>query len=316
MDRLPPLRLLTIFDAVHRLGSMRLAAAEMNVTRPAVSQAIRSLEEHVGAQLVDRGVKPAVVTDAGERLARATRRGLTQISDAVEEIRLAAGLAERQVTVCCTLGMATHWLMPRIAGFYTAHPGIMVNVQAPPSDLPVFAVGVDVALRYSAGPSEDGDSHLLFPERACPVGSPAVMASLKGDPENLREATLIHVRVPQSYGWSGWPEYLTAKDLPRPRGPKQVYDNYIQAVQAALDGRGVMLGWLSITAALVAEGRLVTLPGGSHDFGTSYWATCAPDSQHKPAARAFMEWVEKAAQNMQGETATAPDFSPKKQPVD
>lgn len=303
MDRLPPLRLLTIFDAVHRLGSMQLAAAELNVTRPAVSQAIRALEDHVGAQLVDRSVKPAVATEAGERLARSTRSGLAQISDAIEEIRFAAGLAERQVTVCCTLGMATQWLMPRIAGFYSEHPGIMVNVQAPPSDLPHFAAGVDIALRYTTKPSEDGVTELLFPERVCPVGSPKVMAALKDDPANLRDATLIHVRVPQSYGWPGWSEYLASKALPRPKGPKQVYDNYIQAVQAALDGRGVMLGWRSITSALVMEGRLVPLPGGGHDFGTSYWATCAPDSHHKPAARIFMEWVTKAAQPLREEAA-------------
>lgn len=50
MQRLAPLRLLIVFDAVHRLGSMRLAAAETNVTRPAVSQAIRALEDRLCAQ--------------------------------------------------------------------------------------------------------------------------------------------------------------------------------------------------------------------------------------------------------------------------
>ncbi|MFC2967771.1 LysR substrate-binding domain-containing protein [Acidimangrovimonas pyrenivorans] len=301
MDRLPPLRLLTIFDAVQRLGSMQLAAAEMNVTRPAVSQAIRALEDHVGARLMDRGVKPAVATEAGQRLAQATRSGLAQIADAVEEIRHAAGLAERQVTVSCTLGMATYWLMPRLADFYARHSDIMVNVQAPPSDLPVFATGIDIALRYGAKPWPDGATELLFPERICPVGTSRVIAPLGGDPGRLREATLIHVRVPQSYGWAGWPEYLAARGHIRPRGQKQVFDNYIQAVQAALDGRGVMLGWRSITAALVAEGRLVDLPNGGCDFGTAYWATCAPGSQDKPAASAFMQWIREASRPERGD---------------
>lgn len=298
MDRLPPLRLLTIFDAVQRLGSMQRAAAEMNVTRPAISQAIRALEDHVGARLMDRSVKPAVATEAGHRLAQATRSGLLQMADAIEEIRLAAGLAERQVTVCCTLGMATHWLMPRLADFYAQHPDIMVNVQAPPSDMPVFAAGIDIALRYGPRPWTDGATELLFPERICPVGSSEVIAALGEDPGRLREMTLIHVRVPQSFGWAGWPEYLAARGQGRPQGPKQVFDNYIQAVQAALDGRGVMLGWRSITAALVAEGRLVDLPGGACDFGTAYWATCAPGSQDRPAASAFMRWISDASRRM------------------
>lgn len=298
MDRLPALRLLTIFDAVQRLGSMQLAAAEMNVTRPAVSQAIRALEDHVGARLMDRSVKPAVATEAGRRLAQATRSGLLQMADAIEEIRLATNLAQRQVTVCCTLGMATYWLMPRLADFYAQHPDIMVNVQAPPSDLPLFAAGIDIALRYGAKPWTDGDTELLFPERTCPVGRAEVIAALAEGPARLREATLIHVRVPQSYGWAGWSEYLAKRGQGRPHGPKHVYDNYIQAVQAALDGRGAMLGWRSVTSALVAEGRLVELPDGACDFGTAYWATCAPSSQNRPAANAFMEWISEVSQQM------------------
>lgn len=298
MDRLPPLRLLTIFDAVQRLGSMQLAAAEMNVSRPAVSQAIRALEDHVGARLMDRSVKPAVATEAGQRLAQATRSGLLQMADAIEEIRLTTSRAQRQVTVCCTLGMATHWLMPRLADFYAQHPDIMVNVQAPQSDLPVFAAGIDIALRYGAKQWTDGDSELLFPERICPVGSAEVIAAVAAGPTRLRETALIHVRVPQSYGWTGWREYLAARGHGQPQGPQQVFDNYIQAVQAALDGRGAMLGWRSITAALVAEGRLVELPDGACDLGTAYWATCAPGSQDRPAANAFMRWIREVSRQM------------------
>ncbi|WP_236638380.1 helix-turn-helix domain-containing protein [Mangrovicoccus ximenensis] len=54
MDRLPPLRLLATFEAVSRHGSMRDAAARLNVTQPAVSQALRALEDHVGTALFDR----------------------------------------------------------------------------------------------------------------------------------------------------------------------------------------------------------------------------------------------------------------------
>ena len=48
MDHLPPLRLLVTFEAVSRHGSMRDAAARLNVTQPAISQALRTLEDHVG----------------------------------------------------------------------------------------------------------------------------------------------------------------------------------------------------------------------------------------------------------------------------
>lgn len=303
MDRLPPLRLLTIFDAVQRLGTMQAAAAAMNVSRPAVSQAIRALEDQVGVRLMDRNTKPARMTEAGLRLANATRAGLGGIADAIEDIRNSAGLTGRHVTVSCTLGMATHWLMPRLAGFYARHPEIMVNVQAPPGDVPSLAAGVDIALRYGPVSWSDGLTEKLFDEMVCPVAAPDLIAQLADDPQRLARTPLIHVRAPQSFGWSGWPEYLAAKGQPRAQGQGQVFDNYIQAAQAAMQGRGVMLGWRSITAALVSEGRLKALPGGECDFGTAYWVTRLADCANRALAGQFMDWIVETARAERYETS-------------
>ncbi|MFM2278216.1 MAG: hypothetical protein RLZZ444_447, partial [Pseudomonadota bacterium] len=51
---LPPLRLLTVFETVLRAGNIQRAAAELNVTQPAVSQALKALEDYVGLRLLDR----------------------------------------------------------------------------------------------------------------------------------------------------------------------------------------------------------------------------------------------------------------------
>lgn len=51
-QNLPPLRLLTTFETVLRTGGVQNAAAELNVTQPAVSQALRNLEEFLGAKLL------------------------------------------------------------------------------------------------------------------------------------------------------------------------------------------------------------------------------------------------------------------------
>ncbi len=294
MQRLPPLRLLVTFDAVQRLGSMRLAAAELNVTRPAISQAIKALEDWVGVPLFDRTTKPSVSTEAGERLARATGAGLGQIADVIDEIRLSAGFADRQITVSCTIGMATYWLMPRLSAFYARFPDAMVSVQAPPSDMPAFSAGIDIALRYGPAPWSDGETLKVFEERAFPVGQPSKIADLGDDPAALRTVPLIHVRTPLSNHWPGWRDYFAAKGINEPTGPRQTFDNYVQATQAALDGHGIMLGWRSINDALLSEGRLAALPGGAHDFGTTYWATSIRRSARNSLVQGFLEWVGEA----------------------
>lgn len=290
MERLPPLRLLVAFDAIARTGTMNAAAGALNVTRPAVTQALRQLEAHVGTPLMDRGRKPARPTQAGRTLAAALADGLGAIERGIAEARAEAGLGATSVTVSCTLGMATHWLMPRLAEFYVAHPEVMVNVQAPPTDMPVVAGEVDVALRYGTGGWTDGETAELFREAVRPVGAPALISRLAA--AGLAGAPLIHVRGPAGGGWAGWSDYLRLAGVAPPGGARLVFDNYVQAVQAALDGRGLMLGWHSITGRLVAQGALACLDGAPLDLGTGYYSTAAPGAARRAPVRAFLGWLE------------------------
>lgn len=289
MSHLPPLRLLVTFEAVSRHGSMRNAAARLNVTQPAVSQALRSLEDHVGAPLFDRSVRPARLTEAGELLSRAVREGLGRILAALEDIRALHSIGERQVTVACTLGMATYWLMPRLPGFYAESPQITVNVQAPATDLPVLSPGIDVAFRYGVGGWREGRTEKLFAEKVCPVGASGLVAQLLEEGRGLDTAPLIHVRSPHNQHWAGWEDYLQARGISRPRGGGQVFDNYVQAAQAVYNGRGLMLGWRSITEGAVQEGALRHWPDGMLDLGTAYFMTTA--SALSRDAEIFVDWV-------------------------
>ena len=291
LNRLPPLRLLVVFDTVARAGSMQSAADELNVSPPAVTQAIKALEDHIGVTLMDRNSKPARLNAAGERLAHTTRDSLAAVADVIEELRYLAGLSGRQITVSCTIGVATYWLMPRLAAFYERSEDVTVNVQAPPTDLPSLAPGTDVALRYGSGNWSDGDTVKLFDEEACPVGEPALIQSLIDDPSRLTSVPLIHVRAGLAHHWVGWPEYLAAKGLGKSTGPARVFDNYIHATQAALNGRGVMLGWRSISQGMVANGTLAALPDAAHDFGTAYYLTTARQGRNKAAIRDFTDWL-------------------------
>ena len=56
------------FLTVARLGSYTLAAQELHITQPAVTQHIRKLEEHYGCRLVDFTGHQLRLTQAGELL--------------------------------------------------------------------------------------------------------------------------------------------------------------------------------------------------------------------------------------------------------
>jgi DNA-binding transcriptional LysR family regulator len=90
------LRALKIFLAVADLASMTAAAKRLDLSQSAVSQAIRQLEEDVGAVLIDRECRPLALTAAGAGL---RARGAALVAEAeslYKSVREQAG-AEAQL---------------------------------------------------------------------------------------------------------------------------------------------------------------------------------------------------------------------------
>ncbi len=253
---LPPLRLLAVFETVLRRGSVREAASEMTVSQPAISQALRQLEEHVGTLLLDRATRPATLTAAGRILEVAALEGLGRISDAIAHIKRMQNVDEGAVTIACSIGFATYWLMPRLADFYGRHPEIAVNVQTTHHGAPRLATDINIAVRYGDGKWSDGKVTKLFDERVIPLCTPQLKQKLVSENIGLERAVLLHVNADDS-DWVTWPDFLEAHSLKPPLLRGRQFTNYVQVTQAALDGQGVMLGWHSITGDLVKQGRLI-----------------------------------------------------------
>ncbi|MDQ0396034.1 LysR substrate-binding domain-containing protein [Labrys monachus] len=291
---LPPLRLLTVFDTVVRRGGIRQASAALNVSQPAVSQSLRQLEDHLGARLLDRSVRPAVLTEAGLLLHRATVEGLGRIAEAVEEIgRLGTRTADA-ATIACSVGFATYWLMPRLAGFYDRHPDMAVNVMTTQHGAPQLTAGVDIAVRYGDGSWTDGRVQLLFAERIDPVCSPELAARLRNAGSGIADATLLHVDVDDE-SWVRWSRYLRGAGLPPNRRAGLHFTNYVQATQAALGGLGIMLGWRSITGDLVREGRLVPFLDAPMVPPDGFHLVTSPRPRSAATCQAVGAWLVEAA---------------------
>ena len=172
---LPPLNALRAFAAAAELRSLTRAAEALNVTRPAVSQQIRTLEAHFGEKLMIRQRRGVVLTAAGERLARALVTAFAEISAASE--RLAKSEEIRPLHVTTTPMFASSFLLPRLAAFRDRHPGIELMLNPTSELVDLDPGGIDIAIRYGDGRWPGVDADLLF------VGCFAVVASrsLVGD---------------------------------------------------------------------------------------------------------------------------------------
>src|SRR5262245_41181286 len=97
-------RQLAAFCAVVERKSFSEAAERLGVTQPAVSQQIRSLEERVGQQLLDRSGRRVEPTEAGNRLYRSAQRMLALERQLLDEV---AGDAEGPLRGQLAMGAST-----------------------------------------------------------------------------------------------------------------------------------------------------------------------------------------------------------------
>ena len=77
--KLPSSHALFVFDAAARNGSFTAAAAELNVTQPAVSRMLGQFEDYLGVRLFDRSNGRAALTEEGEILYRHVSDGFRSI---------------------------------------------------------------------------------------------------------------------------------------------------------------------------------------------------------------------------------------------
>jgi DNA-binding transcriptional LysR family regulator len=131
---------LHVFLTVAAERSFSRAAIKLHRTQPAVSQAIRRLEDELGERLFDRSSKQGALTEAGRVLREYAQRLMRLSEEAETAVRELRDLRRGRVLIGANEA-AVHALLPLVAHFRDAHPQIQVDVRRVPSR----QVGVEVA---------------------------------------------------------------------------------------------------------------------------------------------------------------------------
>lgn len=119
---------LEVLATVAREKSFSRAAEVLNRTQPAISQAIRRLEQDVGERLFDRSSKDGTLTFAGEVLLDHAKQMLNLRQAAVNAIREMRDLQYGKVTISAN-EHTVFYLLPVIQEFRHLHPLIKIEVQ-------------------------------------------------------------------------------------------------------------------------------------------------------------------------------------------
>jgi DNA-binding transcriptional LysR family regulator len=123
---------LRIFLAVAEERSFSRAAAKVHRTQPAVSQAVKRLEDELGEQLFDRSSKSGTLTDAGRVLENYGQRLVRLAEEAESAMRELRDLRRGRVLIGANES-AIHTLLPLMARFRQKIPDIAVDVRRVPA---------------------------------------------------------------------------------------------------------------------------------------------------------------------------------------
>lgn len=283
--RLPPLRSLRVLEAAVRHQNYSRAADELSLTHSAVSHQIHALESSLGITLFERVGRQMRATESGIALAQDVRSALDLLGAAVERVRGQDNA--NLLTVSVLPSFAAAWLVSRLGSFLERHPGIELRLESTSAVSNFRNDGVDVAIRYGAGHYDGLTCEKLFDDELFPTMSPALRRSARiRVPADLARVPLLRIR---QQPWAPW-FAAAGLNLTEPRrGP--VFNDSELALQAAMQGQGVVLARGSLAVLKLRAGKLVAPFAQRVASPMTCHLVYPPQHARKPALQLFRSWL-------------------------
>ncbi|SOC03751.1 DNA-binding transcriptional LysR family regulator [Rhodobacter sp. JA431] len=290
------LRQLQIFAAVARELSYTRAAEALHLTQPAVFTQVRTLEEQIGAALIERIGKRLYLTQAGEVVLASAREILGEID------RMEARLAEVQGLSSGSLRLAAvstaQYDAPTLLGIFCKnHPGIEVALKVGNRGelLARFAANEDDLYILGTPPEEVEAEHFAFAQNplvlVAPPDHPLATARAIA-PEMLAEAPFV-MREKGSGTRIATERFFAAQGLsPKVRLELGANAAIRQAVRAGL---GIAVLSRATVEVELELGRLVALDVIGFPLKRAWHVAWPRGKRLSPAAQAFLDQLRATA---------------------
>jgi DNA-binding transcriptional LysR family regulator len=255
------LNLLPLFIAVSEERNFRAAAERLGVTRSAVSQGMRRLEDACGQTLFLRTTRSVRLTEAGERLYDGLSTSISDIDTALEAV--SKDDKPRGILKIAATSIAEPFLSGSlIASFAELHPDVTLDVTVTDEEFDIVAAGYDAGVRL--GEVIDRDM-IAIPlggdQREAVVASPAYLAAngpLK-HPRDLLDHCCIGWRPSPDVAPYRWEFSENVVPLRLAVEPRITTNDLRLMIQAALAGGGVTFATRETFQPHIERGELVSL---------------------------------------------------------
>jgi DNA-binding transcriptional LysR family regulator len=251
---------LQAFVVVARERSFTRAAAQLGVSRSALSHAILGLEARLGIRLLTRTTRSVSTTEAGERLLVTLVPRFSEISAEIE------ALVELRDKPAGTVRINAHdhaivtVLWPKLQPMLREHPDINVEFSVDYGLVDIVAQNFDAGVRIGNLVDKDMVAVPISPPlKMAVVGSPEYMTgrSIPSNPRELTEHRCINLRLPTRGGLYAWDFERDGQELNVRVSGQTVFNNTFLMLQASLDGLGLAYVPYDLVEQHISSGTLI-----------------------------------------------------------
>jgi LysR family glycine cleavage system transcriptional activator len=284
---IPPLKAVRYFELAAEHESFAAAADHLRVSKGAVSQQIKQLEQFLGISLFRRTGRRVVLTDAGRRYHSAVRSAFNILEKETE--RLAGSRVRGQLKITVLPAFASLWLVPRLPGFQQSMPHIDIIVSADAEMVDFSRSVAQLGIRYGTRDTDGLTSIRLGLDMLSPVCSPEYADRLAiRSPKDLSRCLLLH----DTYWFDDWTRWLSMAGVTGSTGGDgQFFTHYSMAIDTARAGGGIAMGHKLLLRDLASRNELVYPLEQEIPAQQGYFVVVPDKSAHLDYVKRFRSWL-------------------------
>ncbi|MFT3814264.1 MAG: LysR family transcriptional regulator [Acidovorax sp.] len=253
---------LQAFVTVARERSFTRAAAQLGLSRSALSHAMLALEARLGVRLLTRTTRSVSTTEAGARLLDAVAPRLDEIALELGSLSALRDKPAGTVRITAHDHAITTVLWPRLRPLLREYPEVQVEFSVDYGFTDIAAQRFDAGVRGGDRVDKDMIAVRIAPDlRMAVAASPEYLQGrpLPATPHDLTGHRCINLRLPTHGGLYAWEFEKDGQAVNVRVGGQATFNNTFLMIQAALDGLGFAYVPQDLIQPHVDQGRLVAV---------------------------------------------------------
>jgi len=296
----PDLNALAVFALVAEERNFRAAAVRLGVTRSAVSQTIRRLEESLGIALVLRTTRSVSLTEAGERLHARIAPAVAEMLAAMEGVDVLKGRPRGRLRLAVS-SIAERFLAgPLLAGFIRQYPEVELDITVTDEEFDIVAEGYDAGVRLGEVIAQD---MIAVPvagrERQMAVCAPSYRDrfGIPSHPAELASHACIGWRPSPKSAPYRWEFAEGGKEFSVAVPPTVTTNDMALMIKLAVAGAGITFGMEESFRPAIGRGELVPILEDYCPYFAGIYLYYPSRRNTAPKLRALIEHVQRSGRD-------------------